>query len=112
MAIITSKYDVNDVVFMNTGKGVVRGTICSIGIDMSKCQKSNKFALVYLIWVSDRKDNAGFHERCYEHNLGSSFEEAYYDADAKLPWNIMDDIDKKDFKQFFKNRDPVTMGCK
>ena len=110
MATITSKFDIDDVVFMKSHHGVVKGTVCAIGIDMSKVQSKGgrDFALIYLIWVSDRRDNAGHHERCHEGNLGRTFDEAYYDADEKFPWDVMEDVSMKDFKQFFKTRTPAS----
>jgi len=111
---ITAKYDIDDTVYIKTSYGVKKGQICAIGIDMSKIQKrsDSAFAVVYLIWVSDRKDNAGHHERHHEHNLGRTFEEAYYEANNAFSWNIMDDVSRKDFKNFFKDKDPVTCGEK
>ena len=61
MATITSKFDIDDVVFVKNSNGVAKGTVCAIGVDMSKAQKksSSDFALIYLVWISDRRDNAG-----------------------------------------------------
>ena len=110
MTTITSKFDIDDVVFVKNSNGVAKGTVCAIGVDMSKAQKksSSDFALIYLVWISDRRDNAGHHVRCHEGNLGATFDEAYYDADTTFPWDVMEDVDKKNFKQFFSRRDPVT----
>lgn len=110
MATITSRFDVDDVVFVKNSDGVAKGTVCAIGIDMSEAQKksSSDFALIYLVWISDRRDNAGHHVRCHECNLGATFDEAYYDADITFPWDVMEYVARKNFKQFFKHRNPVT----
>jgi len=97
---LETKHDIDDVVFIKDSRGgVKKGTVSAIGIDMSHQPKEFKF--IYLIWVSDREDNAGHHERCYEYNMGKTFEQAYYHANCMMPWNIMDDVKRKDFEQFF-----------
>ena len=97
---LETKHDIDDIVFLKDSRGgVKKGTVSAIGIDMSNQPKEFKF--IYLIWVSDREDNAGHHERCYESNIGKTFEQAYYKADCMMPWNIMDDVKRKDFEQFF-----------
>lgn len=97
--IFESKYDIDEIVFIKDSRGgVKRGKISSIGIDNAK---KNEFKFVYLIWVSDRKDWGGHHERAYEHNIGKTFDEAYFEAQSMMPWNIMDDVKRKDFQQFF-----------
>ena len=100
MAKFESKFDIDEVVYIKDSRGGVKlGKISAIGLDMREKQPAFKF--IYLIWVSDRRDWAGHHERVYEHNMGRSFEEAYYDAECMMPWNIMDDVKRKDFEQFF-----------
>ncbi len=102
MAIFESKYDIDDIVYIKDSRGGVKlGKVSCIGIDMR--EKHKRYKMIYLVWVSDRRDWGGHHERVYEHNMGSTFEEAYYDAEAMMPWNIMDDVKRKDFEQFFKD---------
>jgi len=96
-----SKYDIDDVVYIKSSTGVSKGSVCSIGLDMSKSQKDG-FTFIYLVWESDREDNAGHHVKAYECNLGRTFEEAYYKADKRFPWDISADLKKKDIKNFFK----------
>lgn len=102
MATFKSKFDVDDIVFIkNSHGGVMRGKVSNIGIDMR--EKSKAYKIIYLVWVSDRRDWAGHHVRVYENNIGSTFEEAYFDSDCMMPWNIMDDVKRKDFEQFFES---------
>lgn len=78
---LETKHDIDDVVFIKDSRGgVKKGTVSAIGIDMSHQPKEFKF--IYLIWVSDREDNAGHYERCYEYNMGKTFEQAYYHANC------------------------------
>lgn len=102
MAKFVSKFDVDDIVFIKDSRGgVKRGKISNIGIDMR--EKAPAYKVIYLVWISDREDWGGHHERVYERNMGRSFEEAYFKADCMMPWNIMDDVKRKDFEQFFKD---------
>lgn len=101
MKIPDSKFDINQVVYVKKAQGVSMAKVCSIGIDMSRNQRDG-FTFVYLLWESDRRDWAGHHIKAYECNIGATFEEAYYDADAKFPWDIAEDLKKKDLKEFFK----------
>ena len=94
-----SKFDIDEVVFVKDSRGGVKqGKISSIGLNNTE---HKRFRFVYLIWISDRRDGAGHHERAYEQNIGKSFEEAYFESDCMMPWNIMDDVKRKDFEQFF-----------
>lgn len=101
-----SKFDIDDIVYIKSGTGVSLGKVCAIGIDMSKDQRDD-FTFIYLVWESDRRDNAGHHVKVYEGNLGRTFEEAYYDASKKFPWDISEDLMKKDIQDYFK-RNSVT----
>ena len=101
-----SKFDIDDIVYIKSGTGVSLGKVCAIGIDMSRDQNDG-FAFIYLVWESDRRDNAGHHVKVYECNLGRTFEAAYYDASKKFPWDISEDIMKKDIQDYFK-RNSVT----
>jgi len=101
MKIQDSKFDIDQVVYVKKAQGVSMAKVCSIGIDMSRNQRDG-FTFVYLLWESDRRDWAGHHIKVYECNIGATFEEAYYDADAKFPWDIAEDLKKKDLKEFFK----------
>jgi len=96
-----SKYDIGDTVYIKSGTGVSKGKVCAIGLDMSKDQLDG-FTFIYLVWESDRKDNAGHHVKVYEGNLGRTFDEAYYDAFKKFPWDISEDLMQKDVENFFK----------
>lgn len=97
---LETKFDIDDIAFIKDSRGgVKKGTVSAIGIDMSNQPKEFKF--IYLMWISDRRDNGGHHERVYEHNMGRTFEQAYYEAQCMMPWNIMDDVKRKDFQQFF-----------
>lgn len=107
---LESKYDIGDVVYIKSSTGVSKGTVCSIGLDMSKDQ-CDSFTFIYLVWESDRMDNAGHHVKVYEGNLGRSFEEAYYEANKKFPWDISEDLMKKDIEHFFK-RHTETGGAR
>lgn len=96
-----SKFDIDDIVFVKDSRGgVKKGKVCAIGINTAK-HVGKDFAVIYLIWISDRLDGAGHHERAYEQNIGDSFDAAYYHSDCMMPWNIMDDVKQKDFKNFF-----------
>ena len=103
MKIGNSKYDLDQIVFIKNANGVSMAKVCAIGIDMSKEQRDG-FTFVYLLWESDRKDWAGHHVKAYESNIGATFEEAYYNANPKFPWDITEDLRKKDIKEFFKTR--------
>lgn len=88
---LNTKFNPDETVYVKTERnGVVKGRISAIAIDSTK--QPQRFAFVYLVWVSDRKDNAGHHLWAYEQNIGRSFDEAYYDADSKLPWDIAEDM--------------------
>ena len=86
---LETRFEPNQEVYAKVNGGVVKGQISAIAIDASRQPK--QFTFVYLLWVSDRRDNAGHHVWVYEKNIGTSFEEAYYDADNKLPWDLMED---------------------
>lgn len=112
MKIGDSKFDLDQVVFVKTSHGgVSMAKVCAIGIDMSKDQRDG-FTFAYLLWESDRRDWAGHHIKAYECNIGATFEEAYFDASAKFPWDIAENLRKKDFKEFFKERDPFSAAKK
>ena len=101
-----SKFDIDDVVYIKNSSGVSLGKVCAIGIDMSKDQRDD-FTFIYLVWESDRKDNAGHHVKVYEGNLGLTFEDAYYNANKRFSWDISEDLMKKDIQDYFK-RNSVT----
>ena len=112
MNIGNSKFDLDQVVYVKRADGGVSlAKVCAIGIDMSKNQR-NGFTFVYLLWESDRRDWAGHHIKAYECNLGATFEEAYYEADTRFPWDIAEDLREKDFKAFFKIRDELSLSPK
>lgn len=96
---LKTRFNVDDIVYVKDSRGgVKRGKVCSIGLDNSR---KDIFAFIYLIWISDRKDWGGHHERAYEHNMAKTFNKAYFESQCMMPWNIMDDVKCKDFKQFF-----------
>lgn len=101
MKIQDSKFDLDQIVYVKKAEGVSMAKVCSIGIDMSGNQRDG-FTFVYLLWESDRRDWAGHHIKAYECNIGATFEEAYYDADEKFPWDIAEDLKKRGLKEFFK----------
>lgn len=103
MNIGNSKYDLDQIVFIKGASGVSMAKVCAIGIDMSKNQRDG-FTFVYLLWESDRRDWAGHHVKVYECNIGATFEEAYYESNARFPWDISEDLRKKNIREFFKTR--------
>lgn len=99
-----SKFDIDDVVYVKTSKGVYMAKVCCIQLDTSQGkQKNNDFRFIYTLWASDRRDWAGHTETAYECNMARTFEEAYYDADTVFPWNILEDIPKGKLKEYAKN---------
>lgn len=96
-----SKFDIDDVVYIKTSTGVSKGQIKAIALDCTK-QTRDSFCFAYLIWESDRENNAGHHTWAYESNLGLTFEEAYYKANKKFPWDILPDMQKKDMEVYIE----------
>jgi hypothetical protein len=94
-----SKFDIGEVVFLKSSTGVSKGTIVGITLDVSK-QTHDSFTFAYLIWESDREDNAGHHIWVYECNIGRTFDEAYYKASKRFPWDISEDFQKKDMELY------------
>lgn len=70
---------------------------------MSKEQRDG-FTFVYLLWESDRKDWAGHYVKAYESNIGATFEEAYYNANPKFPWDISEDL-KERHQRILQNKE-------
>jgi hypothetical protein len=86
---LETKYDIgNTIYYKSEYGGVCKGTVSAIALDTKAQPKEYQF--IYLIWASDRRDNGGHHVWVYEHNMGRDWESAYYDANKKLPWNILD----------------------
>lgn len=109
---VETKFDIDEIIYVkNERDGVSKGKICAVGIDMSKPQH-DKFSFIYLVWVSDRRDWGGHYIRVYEGNIGRTFDEAYYDADCRFPWEILDAKKQKDFRQFFSTRDVCSGNTK
>lgn len=107
MNIGSCKFDIDQVVYVKTERGgVTMARVCAVGIDTTKNQR-NGFTFVYLLWESDRRNWAGHHIKAFEHNIGATFEEAYFDSSAMLPWDISENLKSKDFKDFFKTHDEL-----
>ena len=106
MDIGPSKFDLDQIVYVKNSRGVTLAKVCAIGIDITKNQRDG-FTFVYLLWESDRRDWAGHHIKAYEHNIGVSFEDAYYNSSAMLPWDISQNLKSKNFLDFFKYNDEL-----
>lgn len=98
-----SKFDINDVVYVKTDRGVYMAKVIGIQLDMSKgSQKNNDFRFIYSLWASDRRDWGGHTETAYECNMARTFEEAYYDASTVFPWDILESIPRGKLKEYTK----------
>ena len=107
MKIGDCKFNIDQVVYVKTSHGgVTKAKVCAIGIDTTEDQR-NGFTFVYLLWESDRHNWAGHHIKAYEHNIGATFDEAYYGSNAMLPWDISEDLKSRDFADFFKKHDEL-----
>ena len=110
MKIGDCKFDLHQIVFVKTAHGgVTKAKVCAVGIDVTKDQRDG-FTFVYLLWESDRRNWAGHHSKAYEANIGATFDEAYYDSQAMLPWDISEDKKRTDFADFFKKHDELLRG--
>lgn len=99
--LLNSKFNIGETVYIKTRNGVSKGQIQALALDCAK-QTQDSFCFAYLIWESDRLDNAGHHVWAYEGNLALTFDEAYYNADKRFPWDILPDLQRKDMLLFIE----------
>lgn len=80
--IAETKFAPGDVVYYKVfGRGVKRGIVTGADVAVwSRDFKGNDVTtkIVYTLWVSDRADNAGHHDKAEEDACASSWEEAWW----------------------------------